>query len=226
MDQGSPNWNPPPILNKAWMEYVDSLYPSPSERAAEVHGRIDPDISQFDLLCFAIEYASGTAVGLFSDTELLGAMKIAARWLYATHYFGAPDIYGPPELKRDSKERDGDTGGILPISQGDKPPLRSPETSGSGAGEGAQVRGSDVGPSPETSVSVPGSDVRGSVQPGLRAHSEAEDNSQRPPLVSERSDDTAEVSPGHGEESPADSSMGKDGEHDDTAGLRVSEGDD
>jgi len=219
MAQGPPEWNPPPILNKAWIEYVDSLYPSPSERAAEVHGKIDPDISQFDLLCFAIEYASGTAVGLFSDTELLGAMKIAARWLYSTHYFGAPEIYGPPELKRDSKERNGDTSGVLSISRGDKPPLRSPETSGSGAGEGAQVRGSDVGRGPETGVSAPGGDVRGSVQSGLRAHSEAEDDAQREALVSERSDDTAEVSPGHGEDADASPLVGEDGTSTDPADL-------
>jgi hypothetical protein len=219
MVEGPPDWNPPPILNKAWIEYVDSLYPSPSERAAMVHASIDPGITQFDLLCFAIEYTSGTAVGLFSDTELLGAMKIAARWLYATHYFGAPEIYGPPDLKRDSKERDGDTSGILPITRGDQSPLRSPKTGRSGAGEGASVRGSDVGRGTETSVSAPGGDVRSSVQPGLRAHSEVETDAQRETLVGDSSDDSAKVSPRYGENTEADSLMGDDGKHTDPADL-------
>ena len=169
MDQKMPDWNPPPVLNPAWIEYVDSLYLSPAERAKGVHVEIDPNVLQFDLLCFCVEYASGLAVGLFSDTDLYDAMKTAARWLYASHYYQAPEIHGPPDRGRD---------GILSESLSDKPTLRDLQASADGAGDDSRLRTGGLGGGEPSGVPAEGGDVRGSVQHGVRAHSPVEGDPQ------------------------------------------------
>lgn len=134
MDQGPPEWNPPEILTPEWMKKVDKIYDTPKQRAARVHELIPEGVTQWDLLCFCIEYASGMAVAMFEDTDLYEGMKQAARWVYGMHYFQAPTIYASPDLKRVSKEKE-DTDGVHPISRGDQPSLRDLQTGSDGAGE-------------------------------------------------------------------------------------------
>lgn len=115
MDKRPLDWDPPEILTPEWIKKVDKIYDAPKIRAANVHDQIPQGITQWDLLCFCIEYASGMAVAMFEDTDLYEGMRLAARWVYGMHYFQAPAIYDNFELKRVAKESE-DTNGIHPIS--------------------------------------------------------------------------------------------------------------
>lgn len=207
MDQGKNDWKPPQALTPEWIEFVDGLYKSPSQRAGIVHGSIDPNISQFDLLCFCIEYTSGFAVGYFAETDLYHAMKIAARWLYAQHYFGAPTIHGSPDLKRDSTERS-DIHGVHPVAQGDQQTLRTPQGDSEGAGQGPRPGGPGLEHSPEVGIPAEGSGPRGAFPPRVRTHSPASNDTHLPSGEQHRPGDP-EVHAGDGEVGTTDPSVGE-----------------
>lgn len=87
---------------------IDNLYWSPRERAAGIHAMVESmrqtmaeagetDIpSDWDLLCWAIEYIAMQSVVLGHD-RLTEVAKMGVSWLYSVHYNHAASIYGAPD---------------------------------------------------------------------------------------------------------------------------------
>ena len=120
---------------EAQMKAIDKLYWTPSDRASSIHalfgdmrdylkkqnvaeGR-DPEWdvpSDFDLLCYAVEYMGSQAIVL-GDEEFLLIAQHASRWLYSVHYSNPGRLWGEPDRRekddvQESREKvSGDRGG-------------------------------------------------------------------------------------------------------------------
>lgn len=111
MVQRSPFQRPPPNrggnpdprgeqLTRERIEEVDEQFASPKERAEEVFAALQiaqeelgEDLSHYDLLCFAVQFAGMMAVGALDDDEdFLVLAKNLNRWLHERHYFHAGDF--------------------------------------------------------------------------------------------------------------------------------------
>lgn len=103
-------------LSKEEIKKIDSLYYDPRERAEAVHSIITEAMqkhaaehgeehtpSQWDVLCFAIEFTAQMAIALGNETFLNHA-KNGIGWLYQMHYNNASDIYGPPDREKGKEE--------------------------------------------------------------------------------------------------------------------------
>lgn len=103
------------MISESFMKRIDSLYFSPSERASVVWKLINDERlrrqkanlkakpehhkeipTDWDLLCFAVEFAGAQAIALQND-ELLGVCVELSRWLYSIHYSNTTRLYGGPE---------------------------------------------------------------------------------------------------------------------------------
>ena len=106
-------------ISKAHMKGVDRLWWDPAERASGILAMInnlreqlkkdnvknkrhptDGIPTDWDLLCFAIEYTGAQALAI-QDPEFLSLAVAIERWLYSTHYSNPSKIYGPPDKKED-----------------------------------------------------------------------------------------------------------------------------
>ena len=109
------------IISKAHMRGVDRLYWDPAERASGILSMINSMRDQlrkknikakrrpgdgiptdWDLLCFAVEYVGAQAVAL-QDQHFLNIAIHAERWLYSAHYSNPSKIYGAPDRKKEKK---------------------------------------------------------------------------------------------------------------------------
>ena len=112
-----------PIL-PSLMEAIDKLYWSPSERASGVNSLLremldhikrknkhdkkpeGEDVpTEWDILCFAVEFAGVQAI-VIGDDELTGIAVALARWLYSAHYSNAGRLYGDPDKPEEEKKDD------------------------------------------------------------------------------------------------------------------------
>lgn len=130
----------PTPISTAHMRAVNRLYWSPEERATGVLALIDSmrehlktenkrqhlpedkDIpSDWDLFCFACEYAGQKAIEI-GEEELLGIVVALERWLYSAHYSNPGRLYGQPDkLKalREQQEED-EANGESQLPEGDR----------------------------------------------------------------------------------------------------------
>lgn len=98
-------------IAKGVIKTIDKLYYDPQERALGVNAILSPILdeirkehpddspSQWDVLCWAIEYLAtmSTVVDEARFTELA---KGLTRWLYEVHYSNPKGIYGEPDKGR------------------------------------------------------------------------------------------------------------------------------
>ena len=108
-----------PSVTKA----IDKLYWTPSERASGVHSLLqemlshirkknksngepeDKDVpSDWDILCFAIEFTGVQAITL-QDEEFLELAVEQGRWLYSAHYSNPGRLYGEPDREEEEQKK-------------------------------------------------------------------------------------------------------------------------
>lgn len=85
------------------IKIVDSLTPSPEQRALRVHRVINPyieDFSNWDMICYCLHFLNSQAVGY---EWLLTPIKIVNRMIYNAHYYFADDLGLLNETSTDRK---------------------------------------------------------------------------------------------------------------------------
>lgn len=109
-------------ISRLQMRSVDRLYWSPSERAHGIFALLetmrqgmreknkeenlpqDQDVpSDWDILCFAIEYIGKQSIAL-ADPDFTRAAVWLSKWLYSAHYNEPARIYGSPDKKLPKEE--------------------------------------------------------------------------------------------------------------------------
>lgn len=120
-------------ISKEQMRRIDELYYSPSERAGDVWTLIaqvtayllskDKEApTQWDLLCFAVEYIGSMALTMGDPPFLEKAMELS-RHFYSIHYSNPSEIYGEPDRSQESQDEtvpeEGEGGEVLSGSNGD-----------------------------------------------------------------------------------------------------------
>lgn len=109
-------------ISKKQMKVIDKLYWSPSERATGVYNlwlekaaelrRTNIEErrpaeegvpSDWDLLCFAVEYVGQQAI-VIEDEDFLNIAVALARRLYSIHYSNPGKLYGNPDKSRERAE--------------------------------------------------------------------------------------------------------------------------
>ncbi len=128
-EEGIVTYTIPPKVMKA----IDKLYWTPTERASGVNSLLremfdhikkhnkhrgkpeGEDVpSDWDILCFAAEFAGAQAIVL-QDEELTGIAVALCKWVYDSHYTSPGLIYGQPD--RDEEDTDGTPGDVGSVSE-------------------------------------------------------------------------------------------------------------
>jgi hypothetical protein len=108
------------------MEAIDKLYWSPNERASGVNALLREMLehirkhnkakgleenknvpSEWDIFCFACEFAGVQAVTI-GDDDLLDTVITLNRWLYSAHYSNPGRLYGEPDKTEGEDEDNGE----------------------------------------------------------------------------------------------------------------------
>jgi len=91
-------------IPKTQMTLIDRMYLTPSERASKVHeliqkNRGDGEFSDWDIICYCIEYLGAQALVL-EEPEFLAHVAETSRWVYSAHYSNPGRLYGKPDRER------------------------------------------------------------------------------------------------------------------------------